>query len=119
MKFRILPIATLFIALMGTATLQAQRTKADINHVDGYGTMTYRNIYVAGGNGAAVALEAVGNSKLRLSVYDYNDNLIVHTTCHGNTCVASWVALWDASFYVVVENLGSRGTDYAIALGGE
>lgn len=115
MKFRILAIATLFASLMGTAALHAENMSVDRDHLNGYSRMTYRNIYMNGGDKAAVAVSGVGNTSIRLSVYDYNNNLIAHTTCRYDTCVLTWVANWNANFYVTVENLSPYGTDYGFA----
>jgi len=116
MKFRSLAIATVFASLMGTAALHAEHMTTDRDHLNGYSTMTYRNIYLDGGEKAAVAVSGAGSSTIRLSVYDYNNNLITNTTCRYNTCVLSWVANWNANFYVTVENLSAYGTDYGFAL---
>ena len=116
MKFRTLAIATVFASLLGTTTLRAEHMTTDHDHLDGYSRMTYRNIYLSGGDKAAVAVSGVGYSTLRLSVYDYNDNLIAHTTCRVDTCVVSWVANWNANFYLTVENLSPYHTTYGFAL---
>jgi len=115
MKFRTLAIATVFAALMGTASLHAEHMSTDRDHLNGYSTMTYRNIYLNGGEKAAVAVSGAGNTTVRLSVYDYNNNLITNTTCRRDTCVLSWVANWNANFYVTVENLSPYATDYGFA----
>jgi hypothetical protein len=119
MKFRTLAIATVFASLMGTAAVHAEHMTTDRDHLNAYSTMTYRNIYMSGGEKAAAAVDGVGNSTIRLRVYDYNDNLIAQTTCRVDTCVVSWVANWNAHFYVTVENLSPYGTDYGFALGRE
>ena len=116
MKFRTLAIATVFASLMGTAVLKAENMDTDRDHLNGYGNMTYRNIHMTGGETAAAAVSGVGSALIRLSVYDYNDNLIAHTTCRQDTCVVTWVANWNANFYVTVENLSPYGTDYGFAL---
>lgn len=115
MKFRTLAIATVFASLMGTAALNANAMTTDRDHLNGYSKMTYRNIYMDGGEKAAVAVSGAGNAVIRLSVYDYNNNLITNTTCRYTTCVLSWTANWNANFYVTVENLSSYGTDYGFA----
>ena len=115
MKFRTLAIATVFASLMGTAAVNANAMTTDRDHLNGYSTMTYRNIYMEGGEKAAVAVSGAGNSTIRLSVYDYNNNLIANTTCRYNSCVLSWTANWNANFYVTVENLSAYGTDYGFA----
>ena len=116
MKFRILAIATVFALLMGNAALNAECRTIDRDHLNAYTSMTYRDIYLYGGEKAAAAVSGVGYSTIRLSVYDYNNNLITHTTCSTDTCVVSWVARWNANFYVTVENLSAYGTDYGFAL---
>jgi hypothetical protein len=116
MKFRTLALATVFAALMGTASLHAENMTTDHDRLNGYSTMTYRNIYMNGGEKAAVAVSGVGNTPIRLSVYDYSNNLIAHTTCQYDTCVLSWVANWNANFYVTVENLSAYSTGYGFAL---
>ena len=116
MKFRTLALAAVFTSVMGTAALHAEHMTTDRDHLNGYGTMTYRNIYLNGGDKAAVAVSGAGNSSIRLSVYDYNNNLIANTTCQYSTCVLSWVANWNANFYVTVENLSPYGTDHGFAL---
>jgi hypothetical protein len=116
MKFRSLAIATVFASLMGTAALHAEHMSTDRDHLNPYSSMTYNNIYMDGGQKAAVAVTGAGGAMIRLSVYDYNNNLISSTTCQYNTCVLSWVANWNANFYVKVENLSGYGTDYGFAL---
>jgi len=117
MKFRTLAIAsTVFASLMGTAAMNAERLTTDRDHLNAYSTMTYRNIYMDGGDKAAVAVSGVGSSLIRLSVYDYNDNLIAHTSCRYDTCVLSWEANWNAHFYVTVKKLSPYGTDYGFAI---
>ena len=115
MKFRTLAIATLFASLMGTAVQHANAMSVDRDHLNGYATMRYTNIYMNGGEKAAVAVSGLGNTTIRLSVYDYNNNLITNTTCRYNTCVLSWTANWNANFYVTVENLTPYATDYGFA----
>ncbi len=87
----------------------------DRDHLNGYATMRYSNIYMSGGEKAAVAVKGLGNTTIRLSVYDYNNNLITNTTCRYSTCTLSWVANWNANFYVTVENLTPYGTDFGFA----
>jgi hypothetical protein len=116
MKFRTLALATVFAALMGTVSLHAENMTTDHDRLNGYSTMTYRNIYMNGGEKAAVAVSGVGNTPIRLSVFDYSNNLIAHTTCQYDTCVLSWVANWNANFYVTVENLSAYSTGYGFAL---
>jgi hypothetical protein len=115
MKFRTIAIATVFASLMGTAAIHANAMKVDRDHLNGYATMRYTDIYMSGGEKAAVAVSGLGNTTIRLSVYDYNNNLITDTTCRYNTCVLSWVANWNANFYVTVENLSPYSTDYGFA----
>src|SRR5439155_23138453 len=63
MKFRTLAIATsVFASLMGTAAMNAERLTTDRDHLNAYSTMTYRNIYMDGGDKAAVAVSGVGSS---------------------------------------------------------
>ena len=116
MKFRTLAIATVFASMLGTAALDAKAMTTDHDHLNGYTTMTYRNIHLSGGDTGAVAVSGVSGALIRLSVYDYNDNLIANTTCRQDTCVVTWVANWNANFYVTVENLSPYGTDYGFAL---
>ena len=116
MKFRTLAIATVFASLMGTAAVEANAMSTDRDHLNGYGSMTYRNVYVSGGETAAAAVSGAGGALIRLSVYDYNDNLIAHTTCRQDTCIVTWVANWNANFYVRVENLSPYGTDSGFGL---
>jgi len=115
MKFRMLAIATVFAALMGTAALYAEMTK-DWDHLDGYTKMTYSNIYVYGGQTAGVGVKGEGNPNLRLSVYDNNNNLIRTTVCRYDNCILTWTAAWNGNFYVTVENLSPYSTDYHFAL---
>ena len=116
MKFRILAAAAVFAAsLLGTA-VHAENMTTDRDHLNAYTSMTYRNIRMYGGEKAAAAVSGVSNALIRLSVYDSNDNLISQTTCRYDTCVVSWVANWNANFYVTVENLSSFGTDYGFAI---
>ena len=115
MKFRMLAIATVFTALMGTAALHAEMTK-DWDHLDGYTKMTYSNIYVYGGQTAGVGVKGEGNTNLRLSVYDNNNNLIRTTVCRYDNCILTWTAAWNGNFYVTVENLSPYSTDYHFAL---
>ena len=116
MKIRTLAVATVFATLMGTAALHAENMTTDHDRLNGYSRMTYNNISLSGGEEAAVAVQGIGNSALRVSVYDYNNNLIAHTTCRVDTCVVTWVANWNANFYVTVENLSSYATEYGFAL---
>lgn len=116
MKFRALAIATVFASLMGTAALHADTLQTDRDHLNGYSTMTYHNIYMYGGEKAAVAVSGLGNTTIRLAVYDYNNNLIANTTCRYSTCSLSWVANWNANFYVTVQNLSPYSTDYGFAI---
>src|SRR5579863_4252774 len=69
MKFRTLAIATVFASLMGTAALDANAMSVDRDHLNGYATMRYTNIYMNGGEKAAVAVSGLGNTSIRLSVY--------------------------------------------------
>jgi len=115
MKFRALAIATVFASMLGTAALHAHADATDRDHLNGYATMRYSNIYMNGGEKAAVAVKGLGNTTIRLSVYDYNNNLITNTTCRYSTCTLSWVANWNANFYVTVENLTPYGTDFGFA----
>jgi hypothetical protein len=115
MKFRALAIAALFASLMGTAALHADEVK-DWDHLNGHGTMTYTNIYVHGGETAAVGVRGDGNTYLRLSVHDNNNHLITTTVCRNNNCILTWTAAWNGSFYATVENLTGYGTYYHFAL---
>ena len=116
MKFRIFAIATVFAALMGTSALHAENMTTDHDRLNGYSRMTYHNIDLEGGQHASVAVQGAGNTVLRVSVYDYKNNLIASTNCRVDTCLVSWVANWDASFYVTVDNLGAYSTTYGFAL---
>jgi hypothetical protein len=116
MKIRTLAVATAFATLLGTAALHAENMTTDHDRLNGYSRMTYNHISLSGGEEAAVAVQGVGNSALRVSVYDYNNNLIAHTSCRVDTCVVTWVANWNANFYVTVENLSSYATEYGFAL---
>ena len=116
MKLRMLALAAVSVWLMGMTSLHAQDTSTDQDHLSGYGTMTYRDIYLLGGETAAVGVQGVGNTPIRLSVYDYNNNLINYTTCRIDSCILTWYALWNAHFYVTVENLSAYSTNYVFAL---
>ncbi|HVZ83278.1 MAG TPA: hypothetical protein VG893_06345 [Terracidiphilus sp.] len=111
-----LAIATGLATLMGSAALHAESMVTDHDTLNGYSTMTYHNIYLDGGQNAAVAVQGSGNTFLRVSVYDYKNNLIASTNCRVDTCVVRWVANWDANFYVTVQNLGAYPTSYGFAL---
>jgi len=100
MKFRAIALAMVFASLMGTAPLHADKMQTESDHLNAYGTVTYRGIHLNGGENAAVAVSGLGNTSIRLSVHDDNDNLIAQTTCRYSTCTVSWVAHWNANFYV-------------------
>jgi hypothetical protein len=116
MKIRNFAIATVFASLMGAAALHAESTVTDQDSLNGYSRMTYNHISLDGGEQAAVAVKGAGNSPLRVSVYDYKNNLIAYSNCRVEACVVRWVANWNADFYVTVENLGAYSTEYGFAL---
>lgn len=111
-----LAIATGLATLMGSAALHAESMVTDHDSLNGYSTMTYHNISVSGGEHAAVAVQGDGSTALRVSVYDYNNNLIAYSNCRVDTCMVRWVANWNADFYVTVQNLGAYRTSYGFAL---
>jgi hypothetical protein len=89
---------------------------SDADQLAPYSRMTYNNVFVYGGEHAAVAVQGDGASALRVRVYDYNNYLISDTSCRVNACVVEWVAKWNANFHVVVDNLGGYTTSYGFAL---
>jgi len=115
MKFRALAIASVFVALLGTAAVKANAT-TDSDYLSGYHTMTYSNIYVYGGQTAGVGIRGEGNTNLRLTVYDNNNHLINSTVCRYSDCILTWTAAWNGYFHVTVENLSAYGTNYNFAL---
>jgi hypothetical protein len=117
MKIRIFATAAVLVSLIaGSAAVKAENTTTDRDRLNGYARMTYSNIAMSGGQEAAVAVKGDGSSLLRLSVFDYHNNLIAHTSCRVDTCLVTWIANRDASFYVTVENLGGYSTEYGFAL---
>lgn len=116
LKIRALALAAVFAALVAPQIVHAESMVTDADHLNGYSRMTYNNIALSEGQEASVAVKGVGNTFLRLSVYDYKNNLIVNTTCRVDTCLVRWVANRDAAFYVTVENLGAYPTRYGFAL---
>jgi hypothetical protein len=116
MKLRALAIAMVLASAMGTAPLHANKMQTGCDHLNGYGTVTYGNIHLNGGENAAVAVSGLGNASIRLSVYEDNDNLIAQTICRYSTCTASWVARRNANFYVKLDNLSAHSTDFGFAM---
>jgi len=117
MKSRIFATAAIFASLLaGSAALKAQSITADRDRLNAYSRMTYNNIALYAGEHASVAVQGDGDTVLHVRVYDYNNYLIDETSCRVDACVVSWVAKWNANFYVTVENLGGVYNDYGFAV---
>lgn len=86
--------------------------KKAVERVMAYSTDTYRTVF-RGGEKASILVVGDGDTKLRLAVYDENDNLIEVDS--GTTCLVSWIPKWTDKFTIKVRNLGFVYNDYVLA----
>lgn len=117
MKTRAFAVALFAALLTGATAVHAENMiTADSGTLNPNTYERYSNIYVAGGEHAAAVVQGDGNSQLRVSVFDSNNNLVEATTCQAQACVVSWEARWNADFYVTVENIGGTAINYGFAM---
>ena len=116
LKIRAIALTAVLASLIGPSVAHAENMVTDHDHLNGYARMTYHHISLNEGQEAEVAVQGAGNTVLRVSVYDYKNNLIGNTTCRVDTCSVRWVANRDAAFFVTVKNLGAYSTSYGFAL---